>query len=71
MKTITRWIAAKFGYALIPIIVIETMELESRNDYVAMKRQNSERDKGYFNGLADYASKTAKTFRERYLPPNP
>lgn len=67
MYSLAKWVANKFGYMLIPSIVVETLELESRNDYNAVKRQQSERDAGYFNGLADRSSKMAAQFRERYL----
>lgn len=58
-----------FGYAIIPIREIEQLEKDSVSDYEVMKREGiSERNKGYFNGLADMASKTAHRWRALYIP---
>ena len=62
-----RWIAFKFGYMLLPLREIEQMEKDSRSDYDCMRTRTFERDRGYFNGMADYASKTAHNFKEKYL----
>lgn len=59
----------QFGFVLLPICEIERMDYEGRCAYAAMKKPDRpERDIGYFNGIADHASKTALQFRERYLP---
>jgi hypothetical protein len=58
-----------FGYAIIPIREIEQLEKDSVSDYEVMKRYGiSEINKGYFNGLADMASKTAHRWRALYIP---
>ena len=58
-----------FGYVLLPIREIERMESDAVGSYEVMKRPGiSERNAGYFNGLADHGSKTAAQFRERYMP---
>lgn len=57
----------RFGYVLIPIAEIERMEDDAAASYSVTKRPGiSERNKGYFNGLGDYSSKTASRFRSRY-----
>jgi len=76
MRTTKRFIcglvnrfARHFGCVLISVSKIEGMESDARDYYNVMKREGiSPQNKGYFNGLADYASKTALQLRERYLP---
>jgi hypothetical protein len=59
MKTILRFL----GFIIIPVEYFETMQLEAKDSYEAMKRKGMpERDIGYFNGIADHASKTASKF---------
>jgi hypothetical protein len=69
-----------FGVCVIPVAEIVRMESESTDCYEAMKRhaqsrvgERSHREQlignhGYFNGLADYAGKTANMLRCHYLP---
>ncbi len=67
-----RWLDAvvrHFGYVLLPVREIERMESDAAGNYEVMKRPGiSERNAGYFNGLADHGSKTAAKIRERYMP---
>lgn len=57
-----------FGFVLLPISEIERMESDAAGSYEVMKRNGiSERNAGYFNGLADRGSKTATQFRQRYM----
>lgn len=58
-----------FGVCVIPVAEIERMEEEARGDYEVMHRDSiAPRNAGYFNGLADYASKTADRLRTHYMP---
>ena len=58
----------RFGYILLPISEIAKMESDSIYDYRYMKNPKlSPVDKGYFNGLADYASRKASDFKIRYM----
>jgi len=58
-----------FGVCVIPVAEIVNMETGAASDYRYMNRPDlAPRDKGYFNGLADYASKTADRLRCHYLP---
>jgi hypothetical protein len=58
----------RFGFVLLPISTIERMDYEGRCAYAAMKKpERTERDIGYFNGLADCYSRTAHDLRERHL----
>ena len=60
-----------FGVCVIPVDEIVSMETGAASDYRYMKRHDlAPRDVGYFNGLADYASKTADRLRCHYLPNN-
>jgi hypothetical protein len=62
-------LVGRFGYVLIPTQELTNMERASEQYYATMRRQGmSERNAGYFNGLADYASKTATELRERHSP---
>ena len=57
-----------FGFILLPVEEIERMELDANGDYKYMHNpQLSPQDKGYFNGLADYASKKATQLRNAYM----
>ena len=57
-----------FGFILLPVEEIERMELDANGDYKYMHNpQLSPQDKGYFNGLADYASKKASQLRNAYM----
>ena len=57
------------GFFAIPVDEVSRMEEEARCDYEVMHRDDlAPRDAGYFNGLADYASKTADRLRCHYLP---
>ena len=67
MKTIQR-IAAHFGFAFIPLEEIKRMELDAASDYKRYTELTDERDKGYFNGLADATAKRAFIFAEKYVP---
>ena len=58
-----------FGVCVIPVAEIVRMESDARGDYEVMKRDGaSQRTVGYFNGLADYACKTADRLRTHYMP---
>ena len=62
-------LVGRFGYVLIPTQELTNMERSAERYYATMKRRGmTERDAGYFNGLADHASKTATELRERYSP---
>lgn len=57
-----------FGFILLPVEEIERMEHDANGDYKYMHHpQLSPQDKGYFNGLADYASKKATQLRNAYM----
>ena len=57
------------GYVLIPEWEIQRMEAEGAEYYPVAKRVGiSERNAGYFNGLADYASKKGAELRQKYAP---
>lgn len=57
-----------FGFILLPVEEIERMEHDANGDYKYMHNpQLSPQDKGYFNGLADYASKKAAQLRNAYM----
>lgn len=59
----------RFGWVILPMREIEIMEQDSREYYPVMYRDGiSERNRGYFNGCADYAGKKATQLRERYVP---
>jgi hypothetical protein len=70
---LVRLLAARFGYALIPISEIERMESDAESHYAAMQRKCyvTKSAKAYFNGVADHASKSAHRLREKYLPNTP
>lgn len=58
------------GYALIPVHDIEWLEASSLANHCAQKKHPQDSwDRGYFNGLADQASKTAYKLKQ-YYPPN-
>lgn len=62
-------IARRFGLCIIPTSEIDRMESDAASHCTYMKREGlALRDKGYFNGLSDYASKTASRLRELYVP---
>ena len=69
--SIAHWLnrfVRRFGFVLLPISTIERMDYEGRCAYAAMKKPGrTERDIGYFNGLADCYSRTAHDLRERHL----
>jgi hypothetical protein len=69
-ERIVRWILRKCGYLLIPFDELFDMERTGRESYRAMKKQQTDKDYGYFNGIADHASKTALLWRQKYLSPN-
>jgi hypothetical protein len=69
-KRLVRWILRKCGYLLIPFDELFDMERTGRESYRAMKKQQTDKDYGYFNGIADHASKTALLWRQKYLSPN-
>lgn len=57
-----------FGFILLPVEEIERMEHDANGDYKYMLHpQLSPQDKGYFNGMADYASKKATQLRNAYM----
>jgi len=69
LPRLVRQLAARRGYVLLPITEIERMEEDAASYYRAMKGGIfDETGIGYFNGLADHASKTAIQLREKYLP---
>jgi hypothetical protein len=70
LARIVRLFAARCGYVLLPISEIERMESDAESYYVAMKRKPyvTKSAKAYFNGVADYSSKSAHRLREKYLP---
>lgn len=69
LARLVRLFAARCGYVLLPISEIERMEEDAASYYRAMKGGIfDETGIGYFNGLADHASKTAIQLREKYLP---
>lgn len=69
LPRLVRQLVARRGYVLLPITEIERMESDAANYYRAMKGGIfDETGIGYFNGLADHASKTATQLREKYLP---
>jgi hypothetical protein len=58
-----------FGVCVIPVAEISRMESGAREDYEVIHRPGiAPRNAGYFNGLADYASKTADRLRTHYMP---
>ncbi len=65
---IVRRVARSFGFMLIPIQEVRKMEGDAAGYYKAMQRPRMEdRDRGYFNGLADGLSKTSLHLRKNYL----
>ncbi len=69
LARLVRLLAARLGYALIPISEIERMESEATDHYrVTRGRMATKSSRAYFNGLADYGSKTAHRLRTKYLP---
>ena len=70
LHRLVRHLAARFGYVLMPITEIERMESDAESYYVAMKRKPyiTKSAKAYFNGVADYSSKSAHRLRGKYLP---
>ena len=68
-----RWVRRflfKRGFVLIPVKDVEYLEAASLAYHSAQKKHDRDsRDRGYFNGLADQASKTAYTLKQ-YYPPN-
>ena len=61
-------IVLHFGFILLPVEEIERMEHDANGDYKYMHHpQLTPQDKGYFNGLADYASKKATQLRNAYM----
>jgi len=70
LARLVRLVAARGGYVLLPISEIERMESDAESYYVAMKRKPyvTKSAKAYFNGVADYSSKSAHRLREKYLP---
>ncbi len=70
LQRLVRWVCRKRGYLLIPKSELFDMEKTSRDSYRAVKKQELLVDRGYFNGIADYASKTAALWRGKYLSPN-
>ena len=60
----------KRGFVLIPVSDVEYLEAASLAYHVAQKKRDRDsHDRGYFNGLADQASKTAYTLK-KYYPSN-
>lgn len=58
-----------FGLVALPIAEINRMESDGYDNYRAMNKDAKGSEAyGYFNGLADYASKKSKQLREKYLP---
>ena len=70
LPRLVRLFAARCGYVLLPISEIERMESDAESYYLAMKRKPyvTKSAKAYFNGVADYSSKSAHQLREKYLP---
>jgi hypothetical protein len=70
LPRLVRQLAARRGYVLLPITEIERMESDAESYYLAMKRKPyvTKSAKAYFNGVADYSSKSAHRLREKYLP---
>jgi hypothetical protein len=70
LPRLVRQLAASRGYVLLPITEIERMESDAESCYLAMKRKPyvTKSAKAYFNGVADYSSKSAHRLREKYLP---
>jgi len=57
-----------FGFILLPVEEIERMEHDANGDYKYMHHpQLSPQDKGYFYGMAVYASKKATQLRNAYM----
>jgi hypothetical protein len=55
------------GYVVIPIARIERLEWSALANHAAQKKHRQDSwDHGYFNGLADMASKTAYELRQFY-----
>lgn len=64
-----RRVVRPFGFVVIPIEEINWIEQDGIDYYHAMKKPNvGIKDRAYFNGLADYASKKSKQLRDKYLP---
>ena len=64
LNSILRYI----GVCVIPMTEIVFMENEAADGYRYMNQPDlSSRDMGYFNGLADHASKTVDRFQYLYL----
>ncbi len=66
-RLIRRYLFAR-GYALIPVHDIEWLEASALANHCAQKKHPQDSwNRGYFNGLADQASKTAYKLK-RYYP---
>ena len=64
-----RRIVRPFGLVVIPIEEINWIEQDGIDYYRVMKKPDvGIKDRAYFNGLADYASKKSKQLRDKYLP---
>ncbi len=71
-RLIARYAFAR-GYTLVPTHEIEWLEASAHGDYAALKKHPRDSwERGYFNGMADVASKISYKLTRYYpSPPSP